>query len=351
MRFIHLADVHLGAAPDTGYPWCERRENEIWETFQRVIQDVKEKEVQLLLISGDLFHRQPLKKEVRDVNYLFSTIPDTTVVLIAGNHDYLREDSYYLTFPWSKNVICLFGETYDAVHLKKLNTYVYGLSYYSQEITKAYYDHVQPLAEDACHILLAHGGDAHHIPINMGKLRQAGFDYVALGHIHKPQIIQEDAIAYAGSLEPLDRTEVGEHGYILGEYTDRQVHITFCPCAERQYIYLELQVDGDTTQLSLEDTIQQGIKEQGPENLYHITLVGLRDGDTTFYPEKIQSLGYILEVVDLTEPDHDFEKLKEQYRGTMISEFISYFPEERTPLETKALYYGIQALLQSRGRR
>ena len=185
----------------------------------------------------------------------------------------------------------------------------------------------------------------------MGKLKQAGFDYVALGHIHKPQIIQEDAIAYAGSPEPLDRTEVGEHGYILGEYTDRQVHITFCPCAKRQYIYLELQVDGDTTQLSLEDTIQQGLKEQGMENLYHITLVGMRDGDTTFYPERIQSLGYILEVVDLTEPDYDLEKLKEQYRGTMISEFISYFPEERTPLETKALYYGIQALLQSRGRR
>ena len=131
----------------------------------------------------------------------------------------------------------------------------------------------------------------------------------------------------------------------------RRVHITFCPCARRQYIYLELQVDGDTTQLSLEDTLRQGIQEQGPENIYHITLVGLRDGDTTFYPERIQALGNVLEVADLTEPDYDLDKLKEQYRGTLISEFIGYFPTERTPLETKALYYGIQALLQSRGQR
>ncbi|MCI8814979.1 MAG: exonuclease SbcCD subunit D [Lachnospiraceae bacterium] len=351
MRFIHLADVHLGAAPDAGSPWCEQRENEIWETFQKVIGDVREKQVDLLLICGDLFHRQPLKKELRDVNYLFTTIPNTKVALIAGNHDYLKENSYYTSFPWSKNVVCLFGETYDAVYLKELNTYVYGLSYYSQEITKPYYDHVQPLAKDACHILLAHGGDAHHIPIHMNHLKQAGFDYVALGHIHKPQIIQENAIAYSGSLEPLDHTETGEHGYILGEYANRQIHIAFCPCAKRQYISLELQTDGDSTQLSLEDTIRDGIQEHGPDNIYTITLVGMRDGDTSFYPERIQRLGNILEVTDLTEPDYDFQKLREQYRGTLIGEFIDYFPADRTPLETKALYYGIQALLQSRGQR
>lgn len=350
MRFIHLADVHLGAAPDTGYPWCAKRENEIWETFQQVIKDVQMEHVQLLLISGDLFHRQPLRRELRDVNYLFTTIPDTRVVLIAGNHDYLREDSHYLSFPWSENVVCLFGETCDAVYLEELNTYVYGLSYYSQEISKPYYDNLRPLdKKDACHILLAHGGDARHIPINMKRLEQAGFDYVALGHEHKPQIIRKNAIAYPGSLEPLDRTETGEHGYILGEYVDGKVKIALYPRAKRQYIYLEIQVDGDTTQLSLEDTLAQGLREQGEQNLYHVTLVGLRDGDATFFPEKLQALGNILEVVDLTEPDYDFDKLKEQYRGTMIGEFIEYFPEERTPLETKALYYGIQAMLQSRG--
>lgn len=349
MRFIHLADVHLGAAPDAGYPWCGRRENEIWETFQKVIEDVREKHIQLLLIAGDLFHRQPLRKELRDVNYLFSTIPKTKVVLIAGNHDYLKDNSYYKTFQWCDNVICLFGETCDAVYLKELNAYVYGLSYYSQEIMKPYYDKLRPLKKDACHILLAHGGDARHIPINRKQLEGAGFDYIALGHIHKPQIIRTNAIAYSGSLEPLDRTETGPHGYILGEYMEGKVQIAFCPCSKRQYISLEVQVDRDTTQLSLEDTIQEGINQQGMDNLYHIELVGRRDGDTTFYPKRIESLGNILEVRDLTEPDYDFDKLKEQYRGTLIGEFIDYFPEERTSLETKALYYGVQALLQSRG--
>ena len=48
MRFIHLADVHLGAVPDRGYPWSEKRENEIWGTFRRIIAGIREHPVDLL---------------------------------------------------------------------------------------------------------------------------------------------------------------------------------------------------------------------------------------------------------------------------------------------------------------
>lgn len=71
IRFIHLADVHLGAVPDRGCPWSHEREEEIWETFRRVIASVRRDPVDLLFIAGDLFHRQPLLKELKEVNYLF----------------------------------------------------------------------------------------------------------------------------------------------------------------------------------------------------------------------------------------------------------------------------------------
>ena len=73
MKFVHIADVHLGAAPDKGFPWSEEREKEIWESFQKVIRQVGRIRADLLLIAGDLFHRQPLRKELKEVNYLFST--------------------------------------------------------------------------------------------------------------------------------------------------------------------------------------------------------------------------------------------------------------------------------------
>ena len=56
---------------------------------RRVIAGIREDPVDLLFISGDLFHRQPLMRELKEVNYLFSTIPDTRVYLMAGNHDFI----------------------------------------------------------------------------------------------------------------------------------------------------------------------------------------------------------------------------------------------------------------------
>ena len=44
MRFIHLADVHLGAVPDRGCPWSKEREEEIWSTFRRVIAGIREED-------------------------------------------------------------------------------------------------------------------------------------------------------------------------------------------------------------------------------------------------------------------------------------------------------------------
>ncbi len=61
----------LGAVPDRGCPWSSRREEEIWETFRRVIAGIRENPVDLLFIAGDLFHRQPLLRELKEVNNLF----------------------------------------------------------------------------------------------------------------------------------------------------------------------------------------------------------------------------------------------------------------------------------------
>ena len=77
IRFIHLADVHLGAVPDRGCPWSREREEEIWETFRRVIVTIRKSPVDLLFIAGDLFHRQPLISELREINDLFGTISQT----------------------------------------------------------------------------------------------------------------------------------------------------------------------------------------------------------------------------------------------------------------------------------
>lgn len=87
MRFIHMADVHLGAVPDSGCPWSAFRENEIWETFVRVIDQIREEKIELLLIAGDLFHRQPLPSQTERVSQLFASIPGYRGGVDGGSHE------------------------------------------------------------------------------------------------------------------------------------------------------------------------------------------------------------------------------------------------------------------------
>ena len=85
MKFIHIADVHLGAQPEAAV-YSQSRGRELWESFEKILGVCEDERTDLLLIAGDLFHRQPLVRELKEVNYLFSELTATKVVLIAGNH-------------------------------------------------------------------------------------------------------------------------------------------------------------------------------------------------------------------------------------------------------------------------
>lgn len=349
MKFIHLADVHLGAVPERGSALSEMREGEIWETFRRVIAYISNNPVDLLFIAGDLFHRQPLLRELRDVNYLFSRIPETKIFLMAGNHDYLKKDSFYLNFPWADNVVFFDREELICVKADNLDVYVYGNSYERREIPENLYEHAASDEVPGFHVLMAHGGDPEHSPLDFRQLHTAGFDYVALGHIHKPQILYENQMAYAGSLEPLDRNETGEHGFIEGSYEDGRVSIRFVPFACRSYKKMALNVKEETTQFDLEDQVKKMIRIYGKEQIYQVVLKGRRSADALFLPERLMELGNVIEVRDETRPAYQLGELERQYSGTLVGSFIASFreKEELTEVEEKALYYGLQALLET----
>ncbi|MDD3217691.1 MAG: DNA repair exonuclease [Lachnospiraceae bacterium] len=353
MKFFHIADVHLGAAPDVGCSWSTERKDEIWDTFRKLISKVKAEKIDLLLIAGDLFHGQPLVRELKEVNYLFTTIPDTKVVLIAGNHDFLKIDSHYQTFPWAENVLGLWSKDWSRVYLEDLDTYIYGLSYYSREIEEPLYQYIKPdtLRPEAVHILLGHGGDAKHIPLQPGALVDEGFDYVALGHIHKPEELIHNRAAYAGALEPIDRNDIGKHGFIRGKIEDGDVKIEFVPFAQGEYVVLDIPVDTQTTQTSLGELIRETIEEENRKDaIWKIHLVGKRAADMEFRTELYMGYGKIIQIEDFTKPDYDLEELKEQYKGSLIEEYIHAFEDApKLPVNEKALEYGLWAMLETKG--
>ncbi len=346
MKFIHIADIHLGAKPDRDRAWEKERRFHSWQAFTEVIEKAKEERIPLLLIAGDLFHGQPLMKELKEVNYQFSRIPQTQVVMIAGNHDHLVPDSCYRMFQWGENVHFLKSENMEVVDLEGLQTRVYGLSYWHKEIPRPLYKDVKAKEGDFCNILLAHGGDEKHSPFHGGDFTDSGFDYVAFGHIHKPMQIVQDKVVMAGALQPIDCNDMGEHGYFLGEIKEHQCHVKFVPLHYCEYVSLKLKVSPDLTQGALQEYIQEHIGAAPAYQKFRITLSGFCDRDNPIDTEWINTMDRVEKVINLCQADYDFEKLKLKYKEQILGRYIQTLegmPQDK--VTKKALYYGVEALL------
>ena len=206
-----------------------------------------------------------------------------------------------------------------------------------------------PKEKPGFHVLLAHGGEVGHCPMDFTKLAGAGFDYVALGHSHKPHTVFRDKIAYAGALEPQHRNDVGKHGYIEGTFDEGTIKLKLRPFALRSYQNLVLTVDQDTTQYALEEMLRTEVMKRGGRNIYRLIIKGKVSPDNVLLPERLHSLGNIVEIMDESRPAYQLESLYRQYRGTLIGDYIKTFlKKDLTVVEKKALYYGLQALLTTK---
>lgn len=347
MKIIHIADTHLGATPHADNPWGINREKELWKSMENVVDIANKEYADLLLIAGDMFHRQPLVRELKELNYIFSKLTHTKVVFIAGNHDYIKANSYYRTFQWEEHVYCLKSNTCESVYLKDLNVEVYGLSYDNYEIRENRYDKVEIKDKSRINILLAHGGDEKHIPFSKTELGLKEFDYIALGHIHLTNILIPGRMAYSGALEPIDSGDEGDHGFLKIELNKNQSQITFIPIAKRKYETIEILSDASFTNRKLQDIVREKIKQlKNPDDFIKITIKGYRDEDIIYDVEAIYNLGFVVSVLDLSEPDYDFERLSKEYERNIIGKFIQTLQKDyMTEIEKKALYYGVKAML------
>lgn len=347
MKFIHIADVHLGAKPDKDKPWAEERKNHGWQAFTQVITRAEEEQADLLLIAGDLFHRQPLQRELKEVNYQFSRLSHTQVVLIAGNHDFISPDSYYRTFQWEENVHFLKKEVIEYVELPMLRTRVYGLSYWHRELPESLYENIRVEEGSFFNILLAHGGDEKHIPFRAESFQKMGFDYVACGHLHKPVQLVENRVVMAGALQPVDCNDTGTHGFFMGELNKDRCHVEFHPLTYCEYTTMNLKVTSEITGGALEDFVKQKLAQAPDYMIFKVILTGFFDGNAPLETERLEKLERVIQVVNQCQPDYDFERLKQQYAQQLIGKYIGAMEQLPQDEVTKlALYYGVEVLLE-----
>lgn len=357
MKFMHIADVHLGVIPDKGKPWSDIRAREVQESFSRVLRVAKKEKVDLLLIAGDLFHYPPTTSMLKEVDAMLSDIPNMTTIIIAGNHDYMTVASPYARYEFESDTVVLpcYHAKQDAEQMifDDLKVCVTGISYDCQQITEAIYDDLEPNKEfsNYLQILLAHGGDAKHCPIDYDRLRQAGFDYIALGHIHKPEILVQDQMVYVGSLEPIDVTDTGKRGYLLGEVTDEHtVRTKWIPFSCRRYEDLFITMEETWTNHQLVKMIKEQIETIGEEHIYRIFLRGPKSLDMEFDISSIMNQYYVSEVVDESYEAFDYDMLRRENADNLLGQYIDRMKtDDMSDVELKALEYGVKALLRYRG--
>ena len=90
--------------------------------------------------------------------------------------------------------------------------------------------------------------------------------------------------------------------------------------------------------------------QNGSRHIYRFLLQGLRDETIRFDIQAIYQLGNVLEVMDESVPDYDFDALYRENADNIIGQFILRIreSEKQDEVTRKALYYGIEVLLGAR---
>jgi DNA repair exonuclease SbcCD nuclease subunit len=224
MRLVHLADIHLGFRQYQRQTpaGINQRETDVAISLRRVIDKVIELRPDLVLIAGDVFHAvRPTNPAILhgflEFRRLVEMLPNSKVVMIAGNHDTPRttETGCILNLFKSLGIRVVHGDP------ERIPYHEYDLSILAVPDmlgTKP------PLERDPIakyNILLLHGEiegilptygrDLDRLPvaITQKELGAENWDYVALGHYHVYRSVAPNAF-YSGSLDYTSTNPWGE---------------------------------------------------------------------------------------------------------------------------------------------
>ena len=245
MRFIHISDIHLGKTYRNSLGEVERYAD-FFDCLATLVIDALSEQVDAVLIGGDLFHvGQILPKTFAKTIETLKPLKDANIPCIAieGNHDWIhRRDSISWMEALSQmGYIKLLrpsrteegGYRFDTFdentgmggHIEIGGVNIYGLGYIGAQAGS----HVERICEAVTtenNLLLFHVGIWHYSPVEIGnmKLEEAHplaekFGYVALGHGHKPYVIETpEGKPFAFNPGSPERVNFGEEKYDKGYY-------------------------------------------------------------------------------------------------------------------------------------
>lgn len=351
MRFLHLADLHLGKKVN-GYSMLEDQAYAIKE----ILKLVEKENVDMVLVAGDVYD-QPVPSG--DAMALFDDFLTRLkelkkkVLIIAGNHDsqerlafanrLMKGADIYISSPFDGKVESLtfeddFGPInfyllpyIKPIYLRSLNPDIKLDDF--QKAMDLVIDSLD-LNDKERNVILSHQfivgaekSDSEELYLGGSEAisidTYEGFDYVALGHIHKKQAFRQGRIRYPGSLLKYSKSEANYKKTlsIVDMREKGQVEIT-----EKEISYLR---DMRILEGNFDQVLAYSKTDPNREDYVHINLF---DQDQVFdaqarlrelYPN-LMSLAYtnIGEDLDVEGPDIVINQKKAPFE--LFNEFYEY---------------------------
>jgi len=234
-KFIHTADIHL----DSPLKGLEVHEDapveEIRGATRRALDNLIdlaiEEEVDFILIAGDLYDG-----DWKDYNtgLFFSarmgrlSKAGIKVFIISGNHD--AASQLTKTLPLPDNVTLFSSKKTQSVKLDDLGVIIHGQSYSYRVETENLASQYPQYDSNYFNIGLLHtsltGREGHedYAPCTLDDLKSKGYDYWALGHVHKREIISKEPwVVFPGNLQGRHIKETGAKGASLVTVEDGRI--------------------------------------------------------------------------------------------------------------------------------
>lgn len=382
VRFLQLSDVHFGASLVGGRlglseTAIRQRQSERREAFTRALALVAERNLDGVLIPGDLFDDESVTTDtLRFVLHHLGALAPRPVFIAPGNHDPFGGPSPYGVesrqaargLQWPENVVLFAHEQFHGVawpHKPGVIVTGCGVVANLPSEDRRLKARIPRDAGDIS-ILLFHGsrddaglrqGHKCTYPFSRDELLAQAFDWVALGHYHGRQVIYDDEYrpraAYAGCLVAGGLDERDDHGVLIVTVGPEKTEVEPVRVDPRRIHLLPCDLTGSTFRedaLSRVSTVLQAAGVES-EDMVLLELTGRRaPGLDLSFLDEVASGYFHLRVdasrlaadVDLASyPDLDEAATTEQRFVARLKALLEG-PEAETA--RRALLYGLDAL-------
>ena len=362
IKILHTGDVHLDSAfSGLDSRHAEIRRNELRAAFTSMMTYARANGIDLLLIAGDLFDGAYVTRETVALLVREFERFGKPVFIAPGNHDPASADSVWTRITFPGNVHIFRENTLSCCDLPDLPVSVYGFGFTSKNYLSSPVAGWSIRDKSRINILVTHGDmvgtDGTNGPISKREIADSGFDYIALGHIHKPTGLQcENGVyyAYPGCIEGRSFDELGYRGAMFGEIEKGRVDMQLKRFSKSRYEWISVDLSGVREKMEALDRIRDAIKSYTDDTALRINLQGELKNAFVIRANEIGKgceYPYFIELIDETYIEPDIGELEQS--NTLKGVFVRKMKEKlekATPDSDEykslllAMKYGIAAL-------